>query len=182
MQMCFYGRGYRNRTYTKGVRGPCATTTPSPTDVDIIFLFQLKHKQTKAFWKFCSLTFHRRWDIILSVNYVKSKTRIWNFYQSCNIVTDCGDCLCYAHRWKGGWQPHQHHCHRRVCRGVFIVCFGGYGRHDDTLLFQVQLLQYGVQRQTFSSARQYALSLQATCGLPFLSQPLLVWARDKIAL
>ena len=26
------GRGYKNRTYTKGVRVPCATTTPSPTD------------------------------------------------------------------------------------------------------------------------------------------------------
>ena len=48
-RLSFFGRGYRNRTYTKGVRGPCATTTPSPTDVDIIFLFQLKHKQTKAF-------------------------------------------------------------------------------------------------------------------------------------
>ena len=30
------GRGYRNRTYTKGVRGPCATTTPIPTDEEII--------------------------------------------------------------------------------------------------------------------------------------------------
>ena len=30
------GRGYRNRTYTKGVRGPCATTTPIPSDEEII--------------------------------------------------------------------------------------------------------------------------------------------------
>lgn len=40
-----FGRGYRNRTYTKGVRGPCATTTPSPTDGIIIIQWGRKYKQ-----------------------------------------------------------------------------------------------------------------------------------------
>ena len=38
------GRGYRNRTYTKGVRGPCATTTPIPTDEGIIIHYFSKDK------------------------------------------------------------------------------------------------------------------------------------------
>ena len=38
------GRGYKNRTYTKGVRVPCATTTPSPTDEVIIIHYFSKDK------------------------------------------------------------------------------------------------------------------------------------------
>ena len=55
----FSGRGYRNRTYTKGVRVPCATTTPIPTDESIIIQRHKKHKfstQTANMKNYCNVT------------------------------------------------------------------------------------------------------------------------------
>ena len=55
----FSGRGYRNRTYTKGVRVPCATTTPIPTDESIIIQRHKKHKfstQTANMKNYCNIT------------------------------------------------------------------------------------------------------------------------------
>ena len=47
----FFGRGYRNRTYTKGVRGPCATTTPSPSDEGIIIHIGSNDKPQRLYAK-----------------------------------------------------------------------------------------------------------------------------------
>ena len=50
-RLSFYGRGYRNRTYTKGVRGPCATTTPIPSDEEIIIHLGSNDKSQRVYVK-----------------------------------------------------------------------------------------------------------------------------------
>ena len=64
------GRSYRNRTYTVGVRGPSATTTPSSIAESIIYHIK---KFCKYFLQIVktnsqSLTFYRNFANIISVN------------------------------------------------------------------------------------------------------------------